>query len=141
MALPIAEEVPAHVVIGAVYPDAVNESASEWIELYNLAEADINIGGWTIDTATHISDATITAGATIPAQGFYLIADAGFSTGKDNPFWPAADLEEDIVLSNDDCWCHLNTSGCIVDTVGWVTANFRLNRWRILADLFLVYLR
>ena len=58
MALPIAivEEVPAHVVISAVYPDAVNESASEWIELYNPTEADIDIGGWTIDTATRLSD-------------------------------------------------------------------------------------
>ena len=124
MALPIAiaQEVPAHVVISAVYPDAVNESASEWIELYNPTEADINIGGWTIDTATYISDATITAGATIPAHGFYLIADAGFSTGKDNLSWPDADLEDEIALRNGDGWCRLNNSGSIVDTVGWGTA-------------------
>jgi hypothetical protein len=87
MAIPIAiaEEVPAHVVISAVYPDAANESASEWIELY-------------------------------------LIADAGFSTGKDNLSWPAADLEDEIALRNGDGWCRLNNSGSIVDTVGWGTA-------------------
>ena len=101
----MAQEVPAHVVISEVYPDAVNESDSEWIELYNPTEADINIGGWTIDTATHISDATLSAGATIPGHGFYLIADAGFSTGKDNPTWPAADLEDEIALRNGDGWC------------------------------------
>ena len=87
MALPIAtaEEVPAHVVISAVYPDARAEDNSEWIELY-------------------------------------LIADAGFSTGKDNLSWPAADLEDEIALRNGDGWCRLNNSGSIVDTVGWGTA-------------------
>ncbi len=64
--------------ISAVYPDAVNESASEWIELY-------------------------------------LIADGGFSTGKDNLSWPAADLEEDIALRNGDGWYRLNNSGSIVE--------------------------
>ena len=87
MALPIAiaEEVPAHVEISAVYLDASDEYNSEWIELY-------------------------------------LIADAGFSTGKDNLSWPAADLEDEITLKNDDGGCRLNNSGSIVDTVGWGTA-------------------
>jgi hypothetical protein len=87
MAIPIAtaEEVPAHVVISAVYLDASDEDNSEWIELY-------------------------------------LIADAGFSTGKDNLSWPAADLEDDITLRNGDGLCRLNNSGSIVDTVGWGTA-------------------
>jgi len=118
----IAQEVPAHVVISEVYPDAVNESDSEWIELYNPTEADIIIGGWTIDTATYISDATLSAGAMIPAHGFYLVADAGFSTGKDNLSWPDADLEDEMSLRNGDGWCRLNNSGSIVDTVGWGTA-------------------
>ena len=74
----IAEEVPADVVISAVYPDAVNESASEWIELY-------------------------------------LTADGRFLTGKDNPSWPAADLEDEIALRNGDGWCRLNNSGSIVE--------------------------
>ena len=72
-------------MISAVYPDAANESASEWIELY-------------------------------------LIADAGFLTGKDTLSRPAADLEDEITLRNDDGWCRLNNSGSIVDTVGWGTA-------------------
>ena len=123
----IAQEVPAHVVISEVYPDAVNESDSEWIELYNPTDESVNIEGWTIDTATHISDATIPAGATIPAHGFYLIADAGFSTGKDNPSWPNADLEDEMSLRNGDGWCRLNNSGSIVDTVGWGTATTNEN--------------
>ena len=118
----IAQEVPAHVVISEVYPDASDEYNSEWIELYNPADKSVNIGGWTIDTATKLSDATLPAGATIPAHGFYLIADGGFSTGKDNTTWPNADLEDEISLKNDDGWCRLNNSGSIVDTVGWGTA-------------------
>jgi len=118
----IAQEVPAHVVISGVYPDAMDEFNSEWIELYNPTNESVDIGGWTIDTATYLSDATVLAGATIPAHGFYLIADGGFSTGKDNPAWPEADLEDEIALRNDDGWCRLNNSGSIVDTVGWGTA-------------------
>ncbi len=118
----IAQEVPAHVVISEVYPDADDEYNSEWIELYNPTAKNVNIGGWTIDTATKLSEATILAGAQIQAHGFYLIADKGFSTGKDDPSWPDADLEDEITLRNDDGWCRLNNSGSFVDTVGWGTA-------------------
>ena len=118
----IAQEVPAHVVISEVYPDASDEYNSEWIELYNPTDESVNIEGWTIDTATRLSDATLPAGATIPAHGFYLIADGGFSTGKDNTTWPNADLEDEMSLRNGNGWCRLNNSGSIVDTVGWGTA-------------------
>jgi hypothetical protein len=117
----IAQEVPAHVVISEVYPDADDEYNSEWIELYNPTAKKVNIGGWTIDTATKPSEATI-PDVMIPAHGFYLIADKGFSTGKDNSSWPDADLEAEIRLRNDDGWCRLNNSGNFVDTVGWGTA-------------------
>jgi parallel beta-helix repeat protein len=120
----IAQEVPAHVVISEVYPDAADESGSEWIELYNPTAENVNIGGWSIDTAaTRPSDVTIPTGKLIPAHGFYLIADADFSTDKDNPSWPDADLDEEaITLTNGHGWCRLNNSGSFVDTVGWGTA-------------------
>jgi hypothetical protein len=117
----IAQEVPLHVVISAVYPDAYDEYNSEWIELYNPTADDVDIEGWTIDTATKPSEATI-PDVMIPAHGFYLIADKGFSTGKDNSSWPNADLEAEIRLRNNDGWCRLNNSGSFVDTVGWGTA-------------------
>jgi parallel beta-helix repeat protein len=117
----IAQEVPAHVVISEVYPYADDEYNSEWIELYNPTAENVNITGWTIDTATKPSEATI-PDVMIPAHGFYLIADKGFSTGKDDPSWPDADLEDEIYLRNGDGWCRLNNSGNFVDTVGWGTA-------------------
>nr|CBH37570.1 hypothetical secreted protein, NosD and DUF11 family [uncultured archaeon] len=119
----IAQEVPAHVVISEVYPDAVDESNSEWIELYNPTAENVDIAGWTIDTATYLADVTIPTGAIIPAHGFYLIADEGFLTGKDDPSWPDADFSGDeITLTNSNGWCRLNNSGNFVDTVGWGTA-------------------
>ncbi|NAT10973.1 hypothetical protein C4E22_05435 [ANME-1 cluster archaeon AG-394-G06] len=117
----IAQEVPPHVVISEVYPN-VNNAHSEWIELYNPTAENVNIAGWTIDTATHLADATIPPGVIISAHGFYLIADKGFSTDKDNPSWPDADLEEAITLRDGNGWCRLNDSGNFVDTVGWGTA-------------------
>jgi parallel beta-helix repeat protein len=117
----IAQEVPPHVVISEVYPDADDEYNSEWIELYNPTAENVDIGGWTIDTATKPSEATI-PDVMIPAHGFYLIADGGFLTGKDNSSWPNADLEAEIRLRNGDGWCRLNNSGNFVDTVGWGTA-------------------
>nr|CBH37855.1 hypothetical secreted protein, periplasmic copper-binding protein (NosD) family [uncultured archaeon] len=116
----IAQEVPPHVVISAVYPN-VDNAHSEWIELYNPTAENVDIGGWTIDSSKDLADATIPK-VTIPAHGFYLIADKGFSTEKDDPSWPDADLEEPITLTNDNGWCRLNNSGSFVDTVGWGTA-------------------
>nr|QNO55555.1 hypothetical protein CFDKOMGC_00001 [Methanosarcinales archaeon ANME-1 ERB7] len=118
----IAQEVPLHVVISEVYQNAFDDDNSEWIELYNPTAKDVDIGGWTIDTATYLADGTIPAGAQIQAHGFYLIADGGFSTGKDDPSWPDADLEAEIYLRNGNGWCRLNNSGSVVDTVGWGTA-------------------
>jgi uncharacterized repeat protein (TIGR01451 family) len=116
----IAQEVPPHVVISAVYPN-VNNAHSEWIELYNPTAENVNIEGWTIDTSKDLADATLPK-VTIPAHGFYLIADTGFSTEKDDPSWPDADLEEPITLTDPPGWCRLNNSGSFVDTVGWGTA-------------------
>ncbi|MGB3458137.1 MAG: NosD domain-containing protein [Halobacteriota archaeon] len=116
----IAQEVPPHVVISAVYPN-VNNAHSEWIELYNPTAENVNIEGWTIDTSKDLADATLPK-VTIPAHGFYLIADKGFSTEKDDPSWPDADLEEPITLTDPPGWCRLNNSGSSVDTVGWETA-------------------
>jgi len=68
-------------------------------------------------------DAKIPIGATIPSYGFYLIADEGFATRKDNPSWPDADYEETITLTNTNGWIRLiDSSGNIVDLIGWGSA-------------------
>ena len=116
---------PGHVVISEVYVNAIDEYDSEWVELYNPTGGSVDIGGWTINsssTATY-ANATIPSGKSIKAHGFYLIADGGFSTGKDNPSWPDADLEDEIALINNNGWVQLkNSDGETIDTVGWGSA-------------------
>jgi hypothetical protein len=61
---------------GVVTPDT-----REFIELYNRSASPIDIGGWTIrsvnlNTGASIPD-SLPAGATIPGNGFYVIAVEG----------------------------------------------------------------
>ena len=116
---------PGHVVISEIYVNAIDEYDSEWVELYNPTGVSVDISGWTINsssTATY-ANATIPSGKSIKAHGFYLIADGGFSTGKDNPSWPDADYEETITLTNTNGWIRLiDSSGNIVDLIGWGSA-------------------
>ena len=114
-----ADSIADHVVISAIYPDAVDESGSEWIELYNPTDSNIDISGWTIGTPTSSTDATIPVGSTIKTHGFFLIADTDFSTEKDNSSWSDADHEETITLGNTISWVYLNDSSTTIDTVGW----------------------
>jgi hypothetical protein len=127
LAAPIAsaQEVPPHVVISEVYPNAFNESGSEWIELYNPTAETVDIEGWTIDTSRYLADATI-PDVMIPAHGFYLIADKDFSTEKDDPSWPDADLEELITLTDAHGWCRLNNNSG--NSVRWLCTLSRHER-------------
>ncbi|MCD6455815.1 MAG: lamin tail domain-containing protein [Methanophagales archaeon] len=112
--------IAGHVVISEIYPNAENETGSEWIELYNPTDSNIGISGWTIGTPTSPSDATIPEGSTIKARSFFLIADTDFSTKKDNSSWPNADHEETISFGNTNSWAYLNNSAdTTIDTVGW----------------------
>lgn len=114
-----------HVVISEVYVNPVNESESMWIELYNPADSNIDLGGWSINTSSGYSwaNATIPPGEVIPHYGFFLIADGGFSIGKDVSSWPHADFEEEIDIINENGWIQLkNLTETVIDTVGWGSA-------------------
>jgi len=112
-----------HLVISEVYYDSLNETCSEFIELYNPKNEDINISGWKIATSTSENDATIPTNSSIKSYGFYLIADDCWYTGKDNSIWPEANYNEIITLGNDNGWVALKDNlGATVDTVGWGSA-------------------
>lgn len=112
-----------HVVISEVYYDVINESCSEFVELYNPTENNVNIGGWVIATSISENDATIPSNSSLKPYGFYLIADDCWQSGKDNPTWSEADHNETITLKNDDGWVILKDNlGATVDTVGWGSA-------------------
>ncbi|MCK5118997.1 MAG: lamin tail domain-containing protein [Candidatus Latescibacteria bacterium] len=51
-------------------------SADEWIELRNTTDSEILLSDWTLEKAGTAGDTlTIPEGKTIPAQGFFLIAN------------------------------------------------------------------
>ncbi|MBI4439742.1 lamin tail domain-containing protein [Candidatus Woesearchaeota archaeon] len=115
--------VAANVQISEVYYDPVNtESGGEAVELYNPGSAPVDISGWIIRTEASVADATIPSGKIIQPESYFLIADAGFSSSKDNPSWPDADYEEAITLANTDSGIALIENGTAIDAVGWGSA-------------------
>ncbi len=107
----------AAVRIDMIYPDAFNESGSEFVLLNNTGDA-VNVDGWHLATATSDTDATLSG--TIPANSTYLMADAGWSTGKDDSAWPDADHEETLTMPNSAGFVQLfDADGNVVDTVGY----------------------
>lgn len=81
----------------------------EYIELANITGNAVNIGGWQILGNSSV-EFTITSGATIPARGFYLIAESGAVSVMPNQVSTMSLLQEGESLQ-------LKTaSGVIVDT-------------------------
>lgn len=120
MILSLSQQAPLHVVISEVYPDAINETGSEWIELYNPNNYPVNISGWEIYTSSASPDVIFPEGSIIPPHGFFLVADVDWDSKKDNKSWPNADYKDNIRLDNEAGWVKLlNSEGKVVDTVGW----------------------
>jgi len=111
----------AQVEISEVLYDPVNtETGGEAVELHNTGLSDVDISGYKIGTESTLNDATLPNGTVIKANSYFLVADVGFSTLKDNPSWPDADYEEAISMSNTNAGVALiNTNGTIIDAVGW----------------------
>ena len=117
----MANCVLAQVEISEVLYDPVNtETGGEAVELHNTGSQDVDISGYKLGTELSMKDATLPNGTVIKANSYFLIADAGFSTLKDNPSWPNADYEEAITLTNTNAGVALiDTNGTIIDSVGW----------------------
>ncbi|MFH1848997.1 MAG: lamin tail domain-containing protein [archaeon] len=108
-----------HIVISEVLYDPIGtESGGEFVELYNPTNQTINISGLKLRTKSSLADATLPANATIEPSGHYLVADSGWSEGKDNTGWPDADHEETISLYTNDGVAIVNGTETI-DAVGW----------------------
>ena len=116
--LPTAQ---AGMVISQVLYDPLgSETGGEAVELRNDGTAAANISNWVLASEASATDATIPADTTLAPGATYLIADAGWSTAKDNPLWRVADREETITLSNKDSGVALkDAAGTIIDAVGW----------------------
>ncbi|CEG29122.1 DUF4350 domain-containing protein [Bacillus sp. B-jedd] len=79
-----------HVVISQVYGGGGNSGApfnKDFIELYNPTDQEVSLEGWSIQYASSAGtgwNVTKLSG-TIPAYGYYLIAQAGGATGEELP--------------------------------------------------------
>ncbi len=108
------------IITQVIYDPAGSESGGEAVELYNPAASSVNLSGWVLATETSPTDATIPQGSIICSGCYYLVADANWSSAKDNSSWPNADYEEPMTMANADAGVALkNSNGTIVDAVGW----------------------
>jgi hypothetical protein len=114
----------AKILISEVLPDPIGtDSGGEAVELYNTEGFSVDISGFIISTESSARDATIPNNSIIPAYGFYLIADAGWTTLKDNLSWANADYEEAMTISNLDSGIALMNGTNLLDAVGWGNAS------------------
>ncbi|MBS3128396.1 lamin tail domain-containing protein [Candidatus Woesearchaeota archaeon] len=108
------------IVISQVLYDPVGtENGGEAIELWNENDTLIDISGWTIKSRSSEVDATIPQGTLLFPGDYYLIADVGWNTTKDNASWRAADHEEALTLANTDAGVALKNGSRVIDAVGW----------------------
>ncbi len=108
------------VIISEVLYDPVGtETGGEAMELFNPTDSSVDISGYVIKTESSAADATIPQGTVLQPRQFYLIADAGWSTLKDDANWSNADYEEAITLTNTDAGVSLVHNNQTIDAVGW----------------------
>ncbi len=111
------------VVISKVLYDPLGtQSGGEAVEIYNPTNDDVNISGWIISTETSTTDATLPEFILESGQ-YFLIADEGWSTSRDNEDWVEADHEEILSLTNSDSGVALKEGSNIIDAVGWGKAS------------------
>jgi hypothetical protein len=103
-----------------LYDPVLSETGGEAVELYNSGNDAVDISGYTIKTASSEEAAVLPSNAMIPANGHYLIADAGWSTKKDSILYPLADYEKAITLTNTNGGVALlDREKNMIDAVGW----------------------
>lgn len=117
----IAEAVAADsVIITQVLYDPINsESGGEAVEIYNPTAQAIDVSGWVLATETSLTDVTFPANTVIGSSSYYLVADSGWSSGRDDAAWPEADHEETMTLTNTDAGVALINGSITIDAVGW----------------------
>lgn len=119
-----SECVLGSVVISQVlYNPLGTESGGEAVELYNAGNSEADISGWHIATEASQADAVMPDNTILCPLCYYLIADSGWNSSRDNMSWPLADYEEALNLYNTDSGVALAFNGTVIDAVGWGKAS------------------
>jgi len=63
----------ANILINEILANGINDPDSEWVELFNDGSADVNLANWNL-SETSSKNVTLNADATIPSNGFIILA-------------------------------------------------------------------
>ncbi len=107
------------IITEVLYDPVSSETGGEAVQIYNPAANPIDISGWVLSTETSANDAIIPVNTILPPNSYYLIADLGWSSLKDNSSWPNANHEEAITLANADAGVAIMNGTAAIDAVGW----------------------
>jgi hypothetical protein len=108
--------------VNEVSTGVTGAATDEFVELYNAGTSAIDASGWKVvyRSATGTSDttlATIPAGTTIAAGGFYLLGGSGYAGSA------AADQSFSVGLAGTGGAVGIrDTTGALIDGAGWGTA-------------------
>ena len=119
LAIIILPSVMAQVKITEVlYDPETSELDTEFVEIYNQGESQVDIGEWILNTTS--IQAIIPIGTIIQPDSYYLIADED-DGGNWPSSWPEPDYSgEEISLVNTDSGIQLlDANGNLQDIVGW----------------------
>ncbi|HKP47408.1 MAG TPA: DNA/RNA non-specific endonuclease [Pyrinomonadaceae bacterium] len=115
------QAVSATVVISEFRTRGPNGAADEFIELYNLTNSPIDIGGWKINGSNNAAGVstrlTISAGTIIPAHGHFLATNSSTSGG---PYSGAVAGNQTFAtgITDDGGIAVLTAANAIIDQVG-----------------------
>ena len=134
----LAVDTSSSVVISEVYGGGGNSGApftTDFIELFNNGSTALSVAGWSVQyaSAAGTSWATTPLTGSIPAGGFYLVAESGGATGA---ALPTPDATGTIALSATNgkvalvsaatslsCGATCSSAAGVVDFVGFGSAN------------------
>ncbi len=105
-------------LITEVYYDAIDESNSEVIEIYNDG-SEINLSEYIIRTNSGTLNEVILPEIILGENKYFLITDENYTNLRDNPSWEESDYEHNFNLKNIDGSIAILKNEVVIDAIGW----------------------
>lgn len=128
VAIPAARAATNHVVISEFATRGPSSATDEFVELYNPTGAAIDLSGWklqyssTSNGTTWSDRAILPANSSIPAHGFFLIANQTSYAGGATPDHTSSLWTSGTGMADNGHERIIDASAVEVDKVGWGTA-------------------